>query len=230
MPSSMPANTPWSRRCSSSARALRISATRLRTVIRAAAIAKASAPPISSAAVNPQRQVASRSRRRSRRASSVSMPASSTRAASIVRLCCMQQRQRFAGGAVALRRRARRGESTEVLVDQRLQRVQPRLLVRVVGREPADLVQLRLPARAGLVIRRQERIGAREQVAAKARLRVEQGPAQQRDPDPHLVGVPEPAVRVGERDERIDAAAQQREQNRAEDQSFWEPVWPPPWP
>ena len=87
----------------------RISATRLRTVSRVAAIAKASVPPISSAAVNPQRQVASRSRRRSRRASSV-LHVREQPARPVHRpLVLHQQRQRFAAGAVALRRRARSG-------------------------------------------------------------------------------------------------------------------------
>ena len=86
------------------------------------------------------------------------MPASSARAPVHRPLVLRQQRQRFAEGAVALRRGAGRGESTEVLVDQRLERAQPRLLARVVGREPPDLFQLRLPAAARLLIRRQERI------------------------------------------------------------------------
>ena len=132
MPSSMPANTACSRRCSSSARALRISATR----------------PAHGHPGDDDREgqrAADQQRRRHRPAPGrvalaeavetrflrLPCPRAARARASIVRLCSHQQRQRLADGAVALRRRARRARipRTRSLIE-RLQRVQPRLLVR----------------------------------------------------------------------------------------------------
>ena len=162
MPSSMPANTACSRRCSSSVRARRISATRrCAASIGPRRRRRPACRRSNSAAVHrpaPRRVALAEAIEAHLRRSPC--PRAATRAPSIVRLCSHQQRQRFADGPVPLappRAPARSHRSRSLIsVSSARSRACCSALSDV---SRADLVQLRLPARAGAIIRREERIG-----------------------------------------------------------------------
>jgi hypothetical protein len=127
----------------------------------------------------------------------------------------LHARQELFAASPSLVRGAHARHGRQLLLDEPLEAAQPGLLLGVVRRERAHLVELMTPHRQRAIVGREEVAPPGDQVAARARLGVEERRAQQRDLDANLIRVAQPRRRLRPGGERVDGAQHEAQEDDA---------------
>ena len=131
-----------------------------------------------------------------------------------VGLRAAHRRRELRAAAAVLVERSHLAQGIEARLRELLEPHHSLLLLRVVRGERANARELVSPTRLRRFVRTEKLRVSRDDVAAHARLGVDHRREERREREPHLIRVRHPIVRARELPQRIDRAAEQRDEDR----------------